>query len=103
MIKHIVMWKLHAEANGKKNTENASEFKRRLEELIPRIGALESLEVGIGYNEAEGPVYDLVLTTTHTSKEKLKEYAEHPEHRKVVEFAGSIVEERRVVDYEIND
>ncbi len=102
MIKHIVMWKLRDEANGKSKEENAVEFKEKLESLVPKIDAILSMEVGIGYQPAEGPVFDMVLTTTHESKEKLKEYAVHSEHQKVVEFAGSIVEERRVVDYEVN-
>lgn len=102
MIKHIVMWKLLEEANGNSKLKNAREFKSRLEELIPKIDAINSMEVGIGYLEAEGPVFDMVLTTTHDSKEKLKEYAVHPDHQEVVAFAGAIVAERRVVDYEIN-
>ncbi|MBO6524797.1 MAG: Dabb family protein [Balneolaceae bacterium] len=102
MIKHIVMWKLLDEANGKPKQGNAEEFKSRLEALIPKIDAIKSMEVGIGYLEAEGAVFDMVLTTTHDSKEKLQEYAEHPEHQKVVAFAGGIVAERRVVDYEVN-
>ena len=102
MIKHIVMWRLLDEANGKSKQENAAGFKTRLEALIPKIDAINSMEVGIGYNEAEGPVFDMVLTTTHESREKLKEYAVHPDHQEVVTFAGGIVAERRVVDYEYN-
>lgn len=95
------MWKLHDEANGNTKAENAERFKTMLEELIPVISELKSLEVGIGYNEADGAVFDMVLTTTHDSKESLKAYAIHPEHIKVVDFAKTIVAERRVVDFEI--
>ncbi|MFV1884520.1 MAG: Dabb family protein [Balneola sp.] len=102
MIKHIVMWKLLDEANGKPKRENAEEFKVRLEALVPKIDAIKFMEVGIGYMEAEGAVFDMVLTTTHESKEKLQEYAVHPDHKEVVAFAGNIVAERRVVDYEVN-
>ncbi len=100
MIKHIVMWRLLEEANGKPKKENASAFKQMLEALPEKVDALQSLEVGIGYLDAEGPVFDMVLTTTHHDKEALQAYAVHPEHVKVVEFAKTIVEERRVVDYE---
>lgn len=96
------MWRLRDEANGKSKAENAREFKVRLEALISNIDAILSMEVGIGYLEAEGAVFDMVLTTSHESKEKLQEYAVHPEHQKVVAFAKSIVAERRVVDYEMN-
>lgn len=101
MIKHVVMWRLHKEANGKTNKENALEFKRRLEELPSKIDAIDSMEVGIGYNNPEGAFFDLVLTTTHVNKQKLAEYAAHPDHQLVVSYAVDIVEERRVVDYEI--
>lgn len=101
MIKHIVMWKLLEEANGTTKEENAKEFKRQLEALPALIPEIISLEVGIGYKPAEGAVFDMVLTTTHETKEDLVIYAEHPEHMKVVAFAGGIVAERRAVDYEI--
>lgn len=102
MIKHIVMWRLHEEANGNSKQENAEELKSRLEALIPKIDAIKSMEVGIGYNDAEGPVFDMVLTTLHDSKEELKKYAVHPDHQEAAAFAGSIAAERRVVDYEVN-
>ena len=102
MIKHIVMWKLLDKANGKSKRENAFEFKRMLESLPDKIDALQSLEAGIGYLSSEGPVFDMVLTTTHSDKEALRQYAVHPEHQKVVEYTKTIVEERRVVDYEFD-
>lgn len=102
MIKHIVMWKLHTEANGLTKSDNAIEFKSRLEALPVSISAINSLEVGIGYAVADGPVFDMVLTTTHDSKEKLMEYAVHPDHQEVVAFAKTIVAERRAVDFEID-
>lgn len=95
------MWRLQDEANGNTKAENATKFKNMLEELVPIISELKSLEVGIGYNEADAAVFDMVLTTTHDSKEGLKAYATHPEHVKVVDFAKTIVAERRVVDFEI--
>mmetsp|Transcript_16562 Transcript_16562/g.35893 ORF Transcript_16562/g.35893 Transcript_16562/m.35893 type:complete len:103 (+) Transcript_16562:31-339(+) len=102
MIKHVVIWKLLEEANGKTKAENAREFKARLEALIPKIKAIKSMEVGIGYAPEDGPVADMTLTSIHDSKEGLQEYIDHPDHQEVVAFAKGIVAERRVVDYEIN-
>lgn len=96
------MWKLKDNANGNSKDENALKFKEMLELLPLKIDAIKSMEVGIGYMESGGPFFDMVLTTSHTSREALQEYAVHPEHQKVVEFGKMIVEERRVVDYEIN-
>ncbi len=100
MVKHIVMWRLHEEANGKSKQENAFEFKSRLETLPAKLSSIKSMEVGIGYNEAEGAIYDMVLTTSHDSREKLAEYAMHQDHLDVVAFAKDIVAERKVVDFE---
>jgi len=100
MIKHIVMWRLHNEANGKSKKENASEFKSRLESLPAKLPSIKSMEVGIGYNKAEGAFFDMVLTTSHDSREKLAEYAMHPDHLDVVAFAKDIVAERKVIDFE---
>ena len=100
MIKHIVMWKLHDQANGRLKAENAAAFKRQLEQLPAVIPEIQSLEVGIGYKSADGSIFDMVLTTSHAGKDELQSYAVHPEHQKVLSFAGSIVAERRVVDYE---
>lgn len=54
MVKHVVMWKLREEANGVSGKENAAELKRKLETLPAYIDAIEHLEVGIGFREAEG-------------------------------------------------
>lgn len=102
MIKHIVMWKLHKQANGKTNKSNAVEFKKKLDELPDKIDAIESMEVGIGYTEAEGAFYDMVLTSTHVNEQKLAEYAAHPDHQLVVAYAQEIAAERKVVDYRID-
>jgi len=100
MIKHIVMWKLKDQAEGKSKAENADEMKSLLEALPAKIDALKSAEVGINIiEEVNDAVSDVVLTTTCNSLEDLKEYASHPEHQKVVQFILKVASERRVVDY----
>ena len=102
MIKHIVMWKLAGNAEGRTKSENAAAMKTMLEALPGKIKELQSAEVGINIalpnSEA---VCDVVLTTTCATPDDLKAYAGHPEHQKVVQFISKVAEERRVVDYEL--
>ena len=99
MIKHIVMWRLHEEANGKDKATNAQLATEKLEALVGVVPGLISIEVGKDFScgEMSG---DLVLYSELESKEALANYATHPAHVEVVKFILSICSERRVVDYE---
>lgn len=100
MIKHIVVLKLKAQANGNSRAENAVLLKRELEMLKKKITEIRRLEVGI--NVAEGPdAYDLVLYAEFANKKDLDTYIKHPEHLKVAEIVGSARQTRIVVDYEM--
>ncbi|GAA0691231.1 MULTISPECIES: Dabb family protein [Clostridium] len=98
MIKHIVMWKLKDFSNGNDKNQNAQIIKERLEKLPEIIEEVSFLEVGIDISNTSSS-YDVVLCSEFESEEKLKAYATHPEHLKVVEFITEVKEERIVVDY----
>ena len=100
MIKHIVMWKLKEEAEGKSKQANALELKKRLEDLKGKIPDIVELEVGLqGFDDATAS--DIVLYTTFRDKTGLDNYQKHPDHQKVIPFVKQVVSERRVVDYQI--
>ena len=46
MIKHIVLWKLKATAEGAGKEENAAIIKRELEALKEKIPQIRHIEVG---------------------------------------------------------
>lgn len=100
MVKHIVMWKLHEEAAGKSKSENISIVISKLNGLKAVIDEILSLEVGENFNTSDA-AFDLVLTTTHQDRSGLEAYVKHPAHQEVASFIGSVVAERRVVDYEL--
>ncbi len=101
MIKHIVMWKLKDEAEGRSKAENAILMKEKLESMPPLIPELESVEVGLHMFDGGGdPICDIVLIATCESEEHLHAYAAHSEHKNVVDFILKVVKERRVVDFE---
>jgi len=95
MIVHIVMFKFKDE-----NKEaNILKVKAALEALPQKIEGLLSMEVGIDFNQGER-AFDLVLTSTFSTKEDLKVYATHPAHLEVVSFIKEVCSETKVVDYE---
>ena len=97
MIKHIVMFRFKA-TESKTKQQNIEKAKEELLNLESKIEELESVEVGVNFNPS-GQAYDLVLITTHTSKEDLDTYQGHSEHQKVVSFIKTILVERAVVDF----
>lgn len=98
MIKHVVMWKLLATAEGESKVVNQEKMKIMLENLESKIPQILSLEVGMAVS-SEGSMYDIVLCTEFQSLTDLDTYCEHPEHRTVAEFIGKVTESRAAVDY----
>jgi hypothetical protein len=102
MIKHIVMWSLKDQAEGRDKAANAAEMKARLLALPAKVPLVVDMEVAIGAEIfAAVPPTDIVLYTTFRTKEELDAYAGHPLHLEVVEFIKKVVAERRVVDFEL--
>lgn len=98
MLKHVVMWRYKDGAEGKSSLEHAQWMKSHLEALVGVVPEIQSLEYGI--DEMATPTsYHGVLTVVVADAEALKRYANHPEHLKIVEYAGKVTESRVVVDY----
>ncbi len=100
MLKHVVMWKLKAEAEGRTKAENALWMKEHLEALVGVVPEIRSLEVGINCKPGE-MAYDAVLISTFDNEEALATYKVHPEHVKISAYCKKIREARVVVDYNI--
>ncbi len=100
MIKHIVVWKLKEEAEGKTKIENALMLKRELESLTRKIKEIRKLEVGINFNTVQD-AFDLGLVSEFANKNDLEVYQNHPEHQRVAGLLRRLRESRVVVDYEM--
>ncbi len=96
MIKHIVMWKFKDEVAE----ADKLEMKRQLESLKGVVPSLVDIEIGMDV-VGTGASKDMVLCALFHSLSDLQAYADHPEHRKVVEFVKPLVCERAVVDYPV--
>jgi len=98
MIKHIVMFKLKEEAEGRDKAANTQMLKAMLEALPASIKEIRFFEVGVNFLQAS-IAYDLVLVSQFESLEALQSYQKHPEHLKVFDFVVKTCESRIVVDY----
>ena len=101
MIKHIVLWKLKENAEGKSKTENVQIMKAMLEGLPAKTGGcIRALEVGVNLRDSAESA-DIALYSEFNSLQDLERYTKHPEHLKVAEFIGKVRSERRVMDYSV--
>ena len=102
MIRHVVMWKLKDEAEGKTKEENAELIRSMLYALRPVIPEILRMEIGRDITGSEMSM-DLMLLTEFDSVETMKYYAEHPEHRKVSTYVRKVIESRVVLDCRIEE
>ena len=101
MYKHLVMWKLKDEANGKTKDQNAIEMKKRLDLLPGVIKEIKQYEVSINIGSYEASFYDLGLMSSFDNIDDFWAYTKYPEHDKVLEFIQSIQSDEQIVDYEL--
>ena len=99
MIKHIVMWKLKDEAEGRSREENIIQMKDVLESMSGTIPLIHKLEVGVNILSSEMN-WNLVLYTEFATREDLIAYDTHPAHEKVKAFIAPLREKSAKVDYE---
>ena len=100
MYKHLVMWKLKDEANGKTKEENAKEMKIRLESLPAVIKEIKQYEVGINIGKYEASFFDIGLLSSFENKDDFWAYTKYPEHDEVLAFIQSVQSDEQIVDYE---
>ncbi|GAB6037254.1 Dabb family protein [Fundidesulfovibrio butyratiphilus] len=97
MIKHIVLWRLKDQAEGRSKAENLIEMRSRLAALPDLVPGARNFSVSTQILAAD-PAADIVLYCEFDTRLDLETYAAHPDHVAVVEFIKKVVEERRVVD-----
>ena len=102
MIRHIVMWKLKEQAEGKPKSENALIIKRKLESLQGEIPGLQSISVFLNSPACSPDTnYDVLLDCLLDDVEALNTYQTHPKHVEAASFVRAVNEGRSCVDYEI--
>ena len=102
MIKHVVMWKFVASAEGKSAAENMQIVRERLLALPAVIPEIMEMQVGRDVSRTEMS-YDMMLVTTFASSETLHTYKVHPAHVAVAEYLAKTTSARVVLDCEIEE
>ena len=92
------MFTINPEAGlGKKATQ--LKMKEKLESLKGKIEGMVSLQVGINQNE-NPDAFDVCLITEHHTWKDLQHYQDHPLHKEVASFIGTVRKSRAVADFE---
>ncbi len=101
MYKHLVLWKLKDEADGKNKEELATEVKSRLDALPAIIPEAKEYEVGINIGAYGASFFDVGLISSFEDEEAFKRYCVYPEHDAVVAYITSVTDAEEIVDYQI--
>ena len=101
MIRHIVMFELLEEANGKTKAENLVLAAQKAEELRTKIPSLISYTIAVNAPEADNTNYDIALICDFNDMNGLAEYQNHPDHKEFGKFIVSVRKSRACIDYTI--
>lgn len=97
MIRHIVAWNFKEGFSEDENRRNAERIKRDLEGLGEIIPEIQGIRVDI--HLAPSSTRDVMLDSLFETEADLAIYQEHPEHKKVGEFIGSVMKHRVCLDF----
>lgn len=100
MYKHLVMWKLKDEANGRTKEQNAREMKKRLDSLPGVIKEIRQYEVSINIGSYGASFYDVGLISSFDNKDDFWAYTKYSEHDEVLAFIQAVQLDEQIVDYE---
>lgn len=100
MVKHVILWQLKEEFSAEQKNEIKLNIKKGLEGLKGIVPDLIDIQVNI--NGLESSNADVMLDSTFTDFDALKNYAVHPEHVKVADRdVRPFTAHRSCLDYEI--
>ena len=100
MIRHIVMWNLHDQAEGADKATNLQKAQALLlscAQVVPGIRAFEVATASPGMDCTN----DLVLHMLLDDAQVLAQYQNHPDHLAIKPFMKAIVKERRCMDFNV--
>ncbi len=101
MIRHIVMFSLLDEAEGRSKSENLAEAVKRAEALRTKVPSLRAYSVVTNSPAADSTNYDIALICDFDSMEGLNEYQNHPDHKEFGKFICAVRKSRACIDFEV--
>lgn len=97
MIRHIVAWNYKEGFSESENEKNAEKVKSELEALTQCIDGI--VELKVYKNTLPSGNRDIILNSLFLSEDALNAYQTHPEHQRVSEFVGTVMQDRVCIDY----
>lgn len=101
MIRHIVMFSLLDEAEGKTKAENLTEAVKKAEALRTKVPSLRKYSVVTNSPEADATNYDIALICDFDDMKGLSEYQNHPDHKEFGKFICAVRKSRACIDFEV--
>jgi hypothetical protein len=101
MIRHIVMWNLHPQAQGAdkaSNLQKAQDLLLSCAQVVPGIRAFEVATATPGMD----CTHDLLLHMLVDDAQVLAAYQNHPQHVAIKPFMKAVVQERCCMDFMVN-
>jgi len=99
LIRHIVMWKLKAHAEGADRAANAAKMKALLDTCANLVPGVRRWEVLLAPPPLEATC-DVILGSDFDDQAALDAYQAHQHHVAMKPFIGSVREQRHCMDYE---
>ncbi|MCQ2416547.1 MAG: Dabb family protein [Oscillospiraceae bacterium] len=100
MVKHVILWQLKEAYAGEKGTAVRQGIKEGLEQLKGIVPGLVDIHVQIECLPTSNA--DVMLDSTFTDAEALKNYAVHPAHVAVAdEKVRPFTQSRTCMDFEV--
>lgn len=101
MVRHIVMFELLEEAEGRSKKENTKLAREKAEALRDNIPTLKAYQVVVNAQKADQTNYDIALICDFEDMAGLDAYQNHPEHKAFGAFIGGIRKSRACIDFEM--
>ncbi|MCL2192678.1 MAG: Dabb family protein [Treponema sp.] len=96
-VRHIVAWNFREGSSAAENERNALTMKAELESLKNIVEGIVELELHVSVLPSSNR--SIALNSLFVSEEALAAYQVHPEHKKIVAFAATFLQDRACVDY----
>lgn len=97
MLRHIVMFKAMPLPDDAKQA-GLIRLKEAIDALETEVPQVRFLQTGVNFNTYP-QAFDLVLVSDFETEEDLETYRNHPQHQKVMDVIGEVIEKVHVVDF----
>lgn len=98
MLRHIVMWNLHEQAEGSDKSAKLEKAKSLLLSCAQVVPGIRTFEVATASPDMDC-TNDLVLHMLLDDAQVLADYQNHPDHVAIKPFMKAVVKERRCMDF----